>query len=131
MYQSKRSPKNLNFLCYPWFWNEKINKKGFFKIFINTFTDGDVCPRHDVCPCPCSCHCVKSVRIRSFSGPYFPVFGPEQLRIRTLFTQCMLVFYLEIRVSSDCCLAPWLNYRAVVVVINCSCIDGVESNPHM
>ena len=50
-------------------------------------------------------HCVKSVRIRSFSGPYFPAFGlntpylsvfspntgkyrPEKLRIRTLFTQC-------------------------------------------
>ena len=22
-----------------------------------------------------SCHCVKSVGIRSFSGPYFPAFG--------------------------------------------------------
>ena len=45
-------------------------------------------------------HCVKSVRIRSSSGPYFPAFGlnterysvagkygPEKLRIRTLFTQ--------------------------------------------
>ena len=83
MYQSKRSPKNLNFLCYPGFWNEKINKNGIFKIFINKFTDGDVCPRHDACLCPCPCHCLKSVRsfseffwvIRSFSGPYFPVFG--------------------------------------------------------
>ena len=25
-------------------------------------------------------HCVKSVRIRSFSGPYFPVFGPNKER---------------------------------------------------
>ena len=56
-------------------------------------------------------YCVKSVRIRSFSGAYFPAFGlirrdspynlylsvlsanagkygPEKLRIRTLFTQC-------------------------------------------
>ena len=40
-------------------------------------------------------HCVKSARIWSFSGPYFPVFspnagkyGPEKLRIGTLFTQC-------------------------------------------
>ena len=51
--------------------------------------------------------CIKSVRIRSFSGPYFLLFGlntespnlsvfspneekhgPEKLRIRTLFTQC-------------------------------------------
>ena len=55
-------------------------------------------------------HCVKSVRIRSFSGPHFPAFGlnterysvspylsvfspnaekygSEKLRIRTLFTQ--------------------------------------------
>ena len=50
----------------------------------------------------CLKHCAKSVRIRSFSGPYFPVFGlnterhgvsecgkyrAEKLRIRTLFTQ--------------------------------------------
>ena len=39
-------------------------------------------------------HFVKSVRDQSFSGPYFPVFGlitekygPENIRIRTLFTQ--------------------------------------------
>ena len=41
---------------------------------------------------------MKSVRFRSFSGPYFPAFGlnterygvkyrPEKLRIQTLFTQ--------------------------------------------
>ena len=36
-------------------------------------------------------HCVKSVGIRSYSGPYFPVFslGPEYLRIRTIFMQCL------------------------------------------
>ena len=34
-------------------------------------------------------HCVKSVGIRSFSCPYFPALGPEKLRIRTLFTQCI------------------------------------------
>ena len=54
-------------------------------------------------------HCVKSVRIRSFCGSYFPTFGlirrgteylaifspnvgkygPEKLPIRTLFTQCI------------------------------------------
>ena len=33
-------------------------------------------------------HCVKSVRIGNFSVPYFPVFGPEKLWIRTLFTLC-------------------------------------------
>ena len=33
-------------------------------------------------------HCVKSVRIWSFSGPYFPAFRPEKLQIRTLFRQC-------------------------------------------
>ena len=57
-------------------------------------------------------HCVKSVRIRSFSGPYFPVFGlnteryevplhiqskagkygPEKLQIWTLFTKCQAGF---------------------------------------
>ena len=26
-------------------------------------------------------HCVKYVRIRSFSVPYFPAFGPEKLQI--------------------------------------------------
>ena len=35
-------------------------------------------------------HFVKSVQIRSFSGPYFPVFGPKKLRIWTLSTQCVL-----------------------------------------
>ena len=55
-------------------------------------------------------HCVKSVRIRSFSGPYFPAFrlnterhglsfriqsecgkyGPEKRQLRTPFTQCYL-----------------------------------------
>ena len=42
---------------------------------------------------------MKSVGIRSFSSPYFPAFifspnsgkhGPEKIRIRTLFTQCMV-----------------------------------------
>ena len=37
-------------------------------------------------------HCVKSVLIQSFLGPYFPPFGPEKLRIRTvfIFTQCFI-----------------------------------------
>ena len=42
----------------------------------------------------CNVHCVKSVCIRSYSGPHFPVFspnagkcGPAYLQIRTLFTQ--------------------------------------------
>ena len=30
---------------------------------------------------------MKSVRIRSFSGPYFSSFGPGKLRIRKIFTQ--------------------------------------------
>ena len=62
-------------------------------------------------------HCVKSVRIRSFSGTYFPAFrlnteryglpfgiqsecgkyGPEKLQLRTPFTQC----YLRFRKSSE------------------------------
>ena len=40
-----------------------------------------------------SLHCVKSARIRSFPGPNFLAFGPERLRIRTLFTQCWLRDY--------------------------------------
>ena len=55
-------------------------------------------------------HCMKSVRILSFSGAYFPAFGlnteryrvfsphsgkygPEKLQIRTLFTQCFPLIY--------------------------------------
>ena len=44
-------------------------------------------------------HCVKSVRIWSFSGSYFPIFssnvgkyGPEKLQIWTLFTQRLSKF---------------------------------------
>ena len=57
-------------------------------------------------------HCLKSARIRSFSGPYFPYsdrirkytpclsifspnagkYRPENLRIRTLFNQCRIFF---------------------------------------
>ena len=31
---------------------------------------------------------LKSVRFWSFSGPHFPTFGPEKLRIWTLFAHC-------------------------------------------
>ena len=61
-------------------------------------------------------YCVKTVRIWSFSGPYFLAFGlnterysylsvfnlnagkyrPEKLRIRTLFTQCINQFLVKI-----------------------------------
>ena len=42
-------------------------------------------------------HCVKSVQIRSFSGPYFPVFssntekyGPEKTSYLDTFHECTL-----------------------------------------
>ena len=35
-------------------------------------------------------HYVKSVGIRSFSGPNSGKYGPEKIRIRTLFTQCIV-----------------------------------------
>ena len=38
-------------------------------------------------------HCTKRVRIQSFSGPYFLVFGPEKLQIRTL----LLYYYFSSR----------------------------------
>ena len=54
-------------------------------------------------------HCIKSVLIRSFSGPYFLAFspiagkyGPEKLQIRTLFTQCITflkIYSFQIRLS--------------------------------
>ena len=34
---------------------------------------------------------MKSVCIQSFSGPYFPTFGPIKLRIRTIFTPCVIL----------------------------------------
>ena len=63
----------------------------------------------------CSVHCTKSVRIRSFSGSYFPTFevntekysvslhihpdagkyGPEKPRILTLFTEGWALFLLQ------------------------------------
>ena len=41
-------------------------------------------------------HCVKSVHIRSFSGPYFPAFGlnTDKNSIRTHFTQCISCYFL-------------------------------------
>ena len=46
-------------------------------------------------------HCAKSFRIRSFSGPYFLTFGPEKIRIRTLFTQGVLLIFIKISVNID------------------------------
>ena len=43
----------------------------------------------------CTCQCVKSVQIRNFSGLCFPTFGPEKLRIWTLFTHCVPGFILR------------------------------------
>ena len=41
--------------------------------------------------CLLHCHCVKSVQIRSFSGPYFPVFGlnTEIYSVSGNFSQCL------------------------------------------
>ena len=63
-------------------------------------------------------HCVKSVRIRSFSGPYFPhselkwrdtvlssnagKYEPGKLRIRTLFTQCIFITLKQDQQFSCC-----------------------------
>ena len=41
-------------------------------------------------------HWVKSVRIWSFSGPYFPTFGPEKLRIRTRSVCLLTLFSVEV-----------------------------------
>ena len=30
-----------------------------------------------------------------FSGPHFPAFGPEKLRIRTVFTQCKYTSFVH------------------------------------
>ena len=66
-------------------------------------------------------YCFKSVRIRSFSGPYFPVFspnagkyGPKKLRIRKLFTQCNSVSWFFVTANTYCivtantyCIVTW------------------------
>ena len=43
-------------------------------------------------------HCVKSVRIRSYSGPYFPAFGPITPKTDTFHAVIKLTFstYLQI-----------------------------------
>ena len=50
-----------------------------------------------------SCHCRKIIQIRSFSSPYFFAFvlntgkyGPEKLRILTLFMQCVPIEIIQI-----------------------------------
>ena len=66
-------------------------------------------------------HCLKSVRIRSFYGLYFPAFGlnlgkygPEKLRIRTLFTQCqavniyMAINYFRKNIQVRCLTELWI-----------------------
>ena len=37
-------------------------------------------------------HCVKSVQMRSFSGPYFPVFRPEKTLYLDISTQSLPLF---------------------------------------
>ena len=48
---------------------------------------------------------MKSARIRSFSGLYFPAntgkYGPEKLRIRTLFVQW---YYCHFKKDTKCCM---------------------------
>ena len=44
--------------------------------------------------CVWSKHCVKSVQIRSFSGPYFPAFG--------LNTETYALYRISLRIQSEC-----------------------------
>ena len=44
-------------------------------------------------------NCVKSVRIRSFSGPNARKYRPEKLRIRTLFTQWSILTDKKFKVN--------------------------------
>ena len=41
--------------------------------------------------CSCSCHCVKSICIRSYSGPHFPAFGLNTER-----------YFVYLRIQSKC-----------------------------
>ena len=55
---------------------------------------------------------VKIVRIWSFPGPYFPSYGPENFRIRTLFMQRLFsmlsLFSLPFSKKSWCCFSYFL-----------------------
>ena len=84
-------------------------------------------------------HCVKSIHIRSFSGPYFIAFGlntewyrstylsvfsqnvwkygPEKLRIWTLFTQWLLARYLPIKRGN------WYHFKVILGVFYCTSKD--------
>ena len=84
---------------------------------------------------------MKSVRIRSYSGPNAGKYGPEYLRIWTLFTQCLclkipsyayflntlieFVQFIEAvimknrNLSNDIWLTEWLIYTPLIALINC------------
>ena len=47
------------------------------------------------------CHCVKSVPIRSFSGPYFPAFRPSVEKTRTIKTPNTDTFHLVSATTSN------------------------------
>ena len=76
-------------------------------------------------------HCVKSVPIWSFSGHYFPTFGPENLRMRTLFTQCRIRENQYILRSVLFVTLSWrrsLSYRNQTIDLLCkSIINGLQT----
>ena len=84
--------------------------------------------------------CVKSVYVRSYSGPYFPAFlsifspnarkcGPEQLRIWTLFTQHQLLTSLRLRLSH---LRKYKFRKTFQDTVNplCSSGEAIEISSH-
>ena len=75
-----------------WFYFENItNQKISEDLLILTYIpNSDTVGWKIVCS-PCPHHCVKSVRIRSYSGSYFPAFGLSTKRYR-----------VSLRIQSEC-----------------------------
>ena len=58
--------------------------------FVQMFPFSSVCSTINKQCCISCLHCPKSVRIPSFSNPYFPAVGSEKHRIRT-FSRCIVL----------------------------------------
>ena len=68
---------------------EKCGPATFNRSFL--FSGGSATFLFSFCKCGSTTHCVKSVRIRSYSGPHFPAFGLNMER-----------YSISLRVQSEC-----------------------------
>ena len=76
----------------------------------------------------------KVSKYGGFSGPYFPVLGPEKIRIWTLFTQWydavnQIRFKNSMLRSSLCCYSDsYILVKGTITVANAEAADAVANN---